>query len=95
MADAFRGNDVSIPETVVNDLEVSNTDWMLSQKVGDGAVYIFGDYDGPCNGYDPYIKTNIFDMSEEKPYFLYIDDMMGQEDVASSELYIDLKRAEN
>ena len=36
-------------------------------------------------------------MSEEKNYYLYIDDLfeMDDDDIYSSELYIDLKKAEN
>ena len=43
-------------------------------------------------GYDPNIKTNAFSMDEEKDYYIYIDDLLGQE--YSSELYIDLKKVE-
>jgi len=53
---------------------------------------MYGYDDGPCNGYDPKIATNMFDMTEEKDYYLYVDDMFGQD--ASSELYIDLKKIE-
>ena len=42
--------------------------------------------------YDPYIATNAFSMEEEKDYYVYIDDMFGQD--CSSELYIDLKQVE-
>ena len=47
--------------------------------------------DGPCNGYDPDIRTNIFSMKQEQEYYLYINDLLGQDDF-SSELYIDLKK---
>ena len=59
--------------------------------VGD-AIISYGDEDGPFNGYDPYIATNAFSMNEEKDYYIYIDDLLGQE--YSSELYIDLKQIE-
>ena len=65
------------------------TDWFVTIDVISDSVKMYGCDDGPCNGYDPRIKTNMFDMTEEKDYYLYIDDMFGQDD-ASSELYIDL-----
>ena len=80
-----------IPET-----EDAFEPYIAAVRCGD-ALKIFGHGDGPCNGYDPYIKTNILDMSEEKNYYLYIDDLfeMDDDDIYSSELYIDLKKAEN
>lgn len=68
-------------------------DGMIAVKCIGDTIMFEGYGDGPINGFEPYIKTNIFDMSEEKDYYLYIDDMLGQD--VSSELYIDLKRAEN
>lgn len=59
-----------------------------------GSLIFYGDFEGPFNGFDPYIHTNIFDMTKEKDYFLYIDDMFNDEE-SSSELYIDLKKASN
>jgi hypothetical protein len=55
-------------------------------------MQLWGDCDGPINGYDPYIATNAFSMEEEKDYYIYIDDLLGQD--CSSELYIDLKQVE-
>ena len=68
-------------------------DGMIALKVSKGEIKIFGINDGPINGYDPFIHTNAFDMSEEKDYFLYISDLFGQDD-GSSELYIDLQEVE-
>jgi len=68
------------------------TDWMIAYRYENGEIVFFGDDDGPCNGYDPTIKTNMFSMTEEKDYFMYIDDLFGQDD-CSSELYIDLVKA--
>lgn len=68
------------------------TDWMITVETVDDTMYMFGDCEGPINGYNPHISTNMFTMNEEKHYFLYIDDMFGQG--ASSELYIDLKKVE-
>ena len=68
------------------------TDWMIAVDVTQDSIKMYGYDDGPCNGYDPKIATNMFDMTEEKDYYFYIDDMFGQD--ASSELYIDLKKIE-
>lgn len=68
------------------------TDYMISLNYDDKGITMWGDYDGPINGYNPYIATNAFSMKEEKDYYVYIDDMFGQ--YCSSELYIDLKQVE-
>ena len=65
------------------------TDWMISLQIKRNSISLYGDAEGPCNGYNPHIKSNMFDMREENNYYLYIDDMFGQDD-NSSELYIDL-----
>ena len=81
-------------EEALLDLEEGDySDFFIAFKYENGAICFYGDDDGPCNGYDPVISTNMFSMLEEKDYYLYLDDMMGQ-DGASSELYVDLKRAE-
>lgn len=67
------------------------TDWMTAATVKGNSVEFRGDDDGPCNGYDPVLKTNIFSMEKPQDYYLYIDDLFGQDD-ASAELYIDLKK---
>lgn len=66
-------------------------DGMIAIDFQNGIMSIYGEDDGPCNGYDPDIATNIFSMKEEKDYFLYINDRFGQDD-ATSELYIDFKK---
>ncbi|MBQ7761543.1 MAG: hypothetical protein IJ400_05760 [Clostridia bacterium] len=83
----FSGKDTSlkkIPEYC--------TDWSIAIEKKKDALLIHGTDDGPYNGYDPFIYTNMASMTEEKNYFLYIDDYFGQE--ASSELYIDLVKSE-
>lgn len=75
------------------DIPEYSTDYLTAIKKHEDMVMIVGEDDGPYNGYNPFIKTNIFNMGEEKDYYLYIDDMLGQD--YSSELYIDLKKAEN
>lgn len=84
----FKGEDVS-----PNLSEGDCTDWMIAYRYENGVISFYGDDDGPCNGYDPVLKTNMFTMKEENNYFLYIDDLLGQ-DEATSELYIDLMKAE-
>lgn len=53
------------------------TDWFIAIESNLGNILIRGEDDGPCNTYDPYIKTNIFSMKEEKEYCFHIDDMFG------------------
>lgn len=83
----FNGEDTSLGIE-----EGKYTDYMITFNYDDNAIGSYGDYDGPCNGYDPYIATNAFSMEEEKDYYIYIDDLLGQD--YSSELYIDLKQVE-
>lgn len=86
LRDAFSGKDF--------DFEMESeytTDWFVAIESGVNNILVRGDDDGPCNGYDPFIKTNIFSMKEEKDYYLYIDDLFGQD--WSAELYIDLKKS--
>ena len=83
----FEGEDV-VPQLK----EGFYTDYMIAYTYKNGEISFRGDDDGPCNGYAPVLRTNMFDMLEENNYFLYIDDMIGQ-DCATSELYIDLTRA--
>ena len=71
----------------------SYTDYSIAVDVEDGSVFFYGDDDGPYNGYDPKLQTNAFSMETAKDYYLYIDDLFGQ-DEATSELYIDLKKTQ-
>lgn len=84
-AEIFQGKDVSLKMAKVKGC----TDWMVGADWDGEVLEMYGTEEGPYNGYDPYIKTNMFDMTKEKDYYLYIDDMFGQ-DSNSSELYIDL-----
>ena len=68
------------------------TDYTIAYTYENGEVSFRGDDDGPCNGYTPVLKTNMFSMEAPQHYYMYIDDAFGQ-DSASSELYIDLIRA--
>ena len=86
LVDIFAGKD-AMPE-----IEENYCDGMIAYEYTDGMIDFCGEEDGPYNGYDPIIKTNMFSMGEEKDYFLYLDDAFGQDD-ATSELYIDLRKA--
>ena len=88
LRDAISGKDVH--------LEMEGafyTDWMIGMDVDPGKVSIYGVDDGPCNGFDPCIRTNMFSMAQPQDYYLYIDDCLGQFE-CSSELYVDLVKAE-
>ena len=64
----------------------------LSLHVYGDRVHLNGWNDGIYHGYDPLVCTNMFNMVQEGDYYLYLDDMFGQDD-CSAELYIDLKKA--
>lgn len=88
----FEGKDQEAPAF---DNNYCSTDGMVAVelKIKKGILAIYGDDDGPCNGYSPEIYTNMLDMTKEKDYYLYVDDLFGQDD-ASSELYIDLQKVQ-
>ncbi len=71
------------------------TDYSMVIRFKNGMMTIGGDDEGLLNGINPKFSTNMFDMSEEKDYFLYVDDYFGflEQDI-SSELYIDLKKVD-
>ena len=79
-------------DTVLDIEEGEYEDGMIAFDFDGESLVSYGVDDGPCNGYDPYIATNAFSMEEERDYYLYIDDLLGQD--YSSELYIDLKQVE-
>lgn len=84
----FEGKSTSL-DNIDRTFTVMN-DGFICANVSADSLSIYGDCDGPINGYDPDIRTNMFDMNEEKDYYLYINDLLGQD--YSSELYIDLKK---
>ena len=86
---ALLGNDVSLPS-----FPESSTNWWIAAEHDCETLTIRGDGDGPVNGCDPYISMNIFDLTIEKSLHFHVNDMFGQEE-ASSELYVDLIKAEN
>ena len=81
-------------------LSISNgnyNDGFVSLQINDNAICMESYGDGRINGIIPCIKTNMFDMTLENDYYLYVDDlfggMWGQE--CSSELYVDLVNISN
>ncbi len=84
---AFSGKDVE-PDL----MEGEYTDCMLSAEIDNGTISVSGHEEGPSNGINPTLNTNILSMTEKKDYYLYIDDLLGQN--YSAELYIDLKQTE-
>ena len=78
-------------ETELPFREFEDDDCYFWVKVCGGCVHMKGYGEGPYNGIDPHIRTNMFDMSVEKDYMLYIDDYFCDQEY-SSELYTDLKR---
>ena len=72
-------------------------DFNIGMRFEDDAVAIGSDEDMDFFGGDGDVEcdyvlcTNIFSMEEERDYYLYIDDLFGQ-DEESSKLFIDLKK---
>ena len=85
----FAGEDMQLPFLEDGGYD----DGMLSLHMCGDRVQLMGWDDGPCNGYEPLICTNMFNMAQEGDYYLYLDDMFGQ-DNCSAELYVNLKKAE-
>ena len=70
-------------------------DGLLAVDLDQDSIAFRGIDDGPINGYDPIANTNMLSLTEEKDYYLYINDLFGwSADEASSELYIDLRKIE-
>lgn len=88
LAKVFEGKSIQLPFLEDGDY----VDGMLELVVHDNRVCLQGWDDGPFNGYEPLICTNMFNMAKEGDYYLYLDDLFGQ-DNCSAELYIDLKKA--
>lgn len=71
--------------------EYDLSDWTLTYRATEDGFSIFGDFEGPENGYTGIITTNILSMEEEKNYYFYVDDSF---DCDGCVLCIDLIRAE-
>lgn len=70
-------------------------DGLLAVDLKQDSIAFRGIDDGPINGYDPIANTNMLSLTEEKDYYLYINDWFGwSANEASSELYIDLRKIE-
>lgn len=89
LSEAFAGNDTKLG--LPNGYYTNACD--LSLWIKSGSIRLYGDFEGPFNGIEPVIYTNIFSMAKEKNYYLYINDAFGQEE-NSAELYMDLTQAE-
>ena len=62
-------------------------------ELSEASIDCIGTGAGPINGSDPIIRTNMLSMQEEKEYYLYLDDLFGDDTQdASAELQIDLKK---
>ena len=84
------GRDVDLPAYSTADGEYGEyTDWLAEITYSPEGFLIYGVDDGPCNGIDPYVSTNMLQMETAQAYHLHIDDLFGQ-DGTSSELYLDI-----
>ena len=86
LARAFSGEDVEVP---MDSIEAENG--MIGVHFEKNRIRFYEDYDGRLNGFEPVLATNIFSMKKEQDYYLYIEDLFGQDENASV-LYIDLTR---
>lgn len=60
---------------------------------GEPVLLMRGDDDGPCNGVNPYVHTNLFSMNDDtKDYYFYVEDMFRMDSDFSSHLFLDLKK---
>ena len=87
LIEAFAGRN-----TVLEIKDGSYADYMIGVDVSNNSIRFYGEDDGPDNGYDPVLQTNIFSMEKEQDYYFYIDPRLGQSG-DTAELYIDLKKA--
>lgn len=78
----------------ITELYVNNYMYSAEITTADGIVLLMkGEDDGPFNGIDPYVHTNIFDMdNEDNNYFFYVEDRFKMYARFISHLYIDLKK---
>lgn len=88
LARAFSGETVNVEEAFP---WKQRTDTMIEIIINEGVLCISTGNDGYLNGVEPRIEANIFDMTEPKHYYVYIDDLLGVD--TSAELYMDLVRA--
>lgn len=72
----------------IDDIPRRAGDGMICMEKKDGAITVYGEGNGPKFRIDPEIHTNIFDMHEEKAYYLDIRDQVRQ--VYPSRFYLAL-----
>lgn len=65
LTDAFAGRDTKIG--LPNGYYTDECDF--SVQIKPGSIRLYGDYEGPCNGVQALIYTNIFSMKKEKELF--------------------------
>ncbi len=65
-------------------------DTMIEVDMQQDGISLYAAPEGPINGYMPAMHTNMFSMVEQKDYYLYLNDLFGQDEY--NELYIDLKK---
>ena len=80
-------------ECDVSKLDLSYNDGFIAVDTDDGKLRIQGCDEDGCNGYDAFIVTDMYDMSKEKDYWLYVEDAFGQWG-RCSRLNIDLLKSE-
>ena len=66
-------------------------DWLTSTYDNNILTLYYGDIQGRQN--EPLLQTNMFDMREEKDYYLYINDSLINVGRYSA-IYIDLQKVE-
>ena len=78
----FRGEEVNLSSHLGDDLFDFETNFLVAYDISadDNSIFIHGDDDGPFNGYDPHIYSNMFSMNEEKEYITVIDDYFDPSD---------------
>ena len=92
LSEIFSGNESLLSDYFGERKDAYYCDWMIEVEFWKNGLKIRGEDDGPCNGYNPVIDTDMLSMTEEKDYHLYIDDLFGQD--VSSELYLDIRQTE-
>ena len=70
------------------------TDYSVGLQISGGYLIICGDDDGPSNGYDPDILTNMLTVTEEKNCYFHLRDNFGQNHDPSY-VFLELKKSEN
>lgn len=83
MVNVFAGNDIALQQA-----NGMYCDSLIEVNIDDNTLRVSANLSGPMDDCAPTLNTNIFSMEKERNYYLYIDDMFGQN--VSSMLSIDL-----